>query len=165
MEAQVGDLVFAHTDGVIGKAIRFGERLRWRKGSYWNHVAIVSRIEDGIAYVIQAEPSGVTDDKSLSSLGEYFLVECPVTKTAQVIDFARAQVGSHYGFWSILSCVFDIVTWDWVPSIRRDDTWICSALVAEALRYGGWLHDWGDIYTVTPAQLFQALVMDFGPMC
>jgi len=165
---QPGDIGFAHSNGWMGKAIRFGERIRWgEKPSHWNHAFVVDRVEmvgsvsDGTArfvtYIIQAEPSGVTDDKPIESVGAYTLVEPhPDHSRKDILAFARAQVGSHYGWLSIASCALDCMTPNWFPSLRRAGTWICSALVGEALRYGGWLHDFGDIYTVTPAQLFTA---------
>jgi hypothetical protein len=162
-EIAVGDIVFAHSNGIMGRAIRFGERLRWReKASYWNHAAIVSRINaDGTVYVIQAEPRGITDDKPLSSLGEVTLMKLPSdTDVNKVMAFAHEQVGSHYSFLSIASCLFDIASPNWFPSVRRPHSWICSALVAESLRSGGWINNWGDIYTVTPAQLWRALIAE-----
>ena len=154
--AQPGDVVFAHSDGVMGKAIRFGEFLRWRRGSHWNHVAIVDRIVDGVPYVIQAEAKGVTNDKPLSSVGLYELVS-PDINVNTALSFVRAQVGKRYGWLSIVSIVFDVITPDWAPAVRRRNTWICSALVAESMRAGGWLANWGDIYIVTPAQLWAKL--------
>jgi len=157
---QPGDIVFAHSDGAMGRAIRFGERIRWgEKPSHWNHVAIVSRVDTTGVYVIQAEPRGVTDDKRIESVGEYVLFSPPIgTQADWILQFAEEQVGSRYGWGSIVSIFFDILTPNWFPSFRRPSTWVCSALVAEALRYGGWLSDWGDIYTVTPAQLYESLV-------
>lgn len=155
-----GDIVFAHSNGAMGRAIRFGERLRWgEKPSHWNHVAIVASVNGEDIRIIQAEPRGVTDDKSIESVGEYVVLAPPIGAQADwILEFARGQVGSRYGWSSIVSVFFDIVTPNWFPSFRRPSTWICSALVAESLRFGGWLEAWGDIYTVTPAQLYGRLV-------
>jgi hypothetical protein len=167
-----GDIGFAHSNGFFGKCIRFGERIRWGEHpSHWNHAFIVDRVvmegsvTDGTAqfktYIIQAEPSGVTDDKLIESVGSYTLVEPHLTHDrADILAFARAQVGSHYGWGSILSVALDIMTPNWFPSFRRPGTWICSALVGESLRFGGWLKSWKDIYTVTPAQVFEAYTND-----
>ena len=129
-------------------------------------MAVVDRVTNGVAYIIQAEARGVTNDKTLESVspgGTYTLVEPPthVDRNA-MLEFARNEVGSKYGWLSILSAVFDIVTPDWLPSVRRDDSWICSAVTAEALRTGGWVYRWPDIYCVTPAQLFNAVMSDGG---
>jgi len=166
---QPGDIGFAHSDGIFGKLIRFGERIRFgEKPSHWNHAFIVDRvvmegsITDGTAtfktYIIQAEPTGVTNDKLIESVGSYTIVEpTPDMSRKDILAFARAQVGSKYGWGSIASVAIDIISPNWWPSFRRRGTWICSALVGEAVRYGGFLAPWPDIYTVTPAQLFTAI--------
>jgi len=152
---RVGDIVFAHSNGIMGRAIRFGETLRWKRGSEFNHVAIVSEIRKGVPYVIQAEPRGITNDKPITSVGLFITRRPPRgVDPKKVVAFARAQVGLKYGWLSIVSVFFDILTPNWFPSFRRDNTWICSALAAESLRFGGWLHSWADIYVVTPAQLW-----------
>jgi len=145
----------------MGRAIRFGEALRFKRGSHWNHAFIVSDVErvgDGwVVRIIQAEPHGVTNDKTIDTVGEYTLVSPhPDQYRSEILAFAKSQVGSKYGWWSIVACIVDILTPDWFPSVRRNGTWICSALVGESLRFGGWLHNWPDIYTVTPAQLYEA---------
>ena len=159
---QAGDIGFAHSNGIMGRAIRFGERLRWgEKPSHWNHAFIVDKVwlaSDGhvVVTIIQAEPHGVTNDKLIESVGDYILVEPnPNHSREDILAFAREQVGSQYGFLSIVSSALDIASPNWWPAFRRRSTWICSALVAESLRYAGFLHSWGDIYTVTPAQLFK----------
>ena len=160
-----GDIVFAHSSGIIGRAIRLGERLRFRSGATWNHVAIVDRIEGGKVYIIQAEASGVTNDKELHTVspnGHYIVLEPPQgVDVEQLLEFARAQVGSRYGFGTILAIAVDILTPGWFPSLRpankKSNSWICSAVVGESLRFGGWLHHFADIYLVTPAELWSAL--------
>jgi hypothetical protein len=159
---QAGDIGFAHSNGIMARAIRLGERLRWgEKPSYWNHAFIVDKVwitadNDVVITIIQAEPHGVTNDKLIESVGDYILVEPqPNHSRNDILNFAREQVGSRYGFLSIVSVALDIASPNWWPAFRRRSTWICSALVAESLRYAGFLHNWGDIYTVTPAQLFK----------
>lgn len=160
---QPGDIVFAHSNGIMGKAIRLGEWLRFRRGSHWNHVCFIDRVVDGVPYVLQAEPSGVTVDKTLDSVGAYLLMEPPkgVDRT-QVMFFARQQVGYHYGWLMILALAVDIITPAWFPTFhlasKKKPSWICSVLSAEALRFGGWFHQWPSIYQVTPSQVFSALL-------
>lgn len=160
-DVNAGDIVFAHSNGIMGRAIRLGELLRWKHGSEWNHVAIIDRVENGVAFVIQAEARGVTSNKTLDSVapdGHYIVIRPPQCVDIETsLAFARQEVGSHYGWLSIVTDILDIITPDWFPSLRRRSTWICSALVLEALRAGGWLHQWGDIYLPTPAQAFEAL--------
>jgi len=155
-----GWVVFAHSNGIAGRLIRFGERLRWKRGATWNHAAILSRVdEQGNWYVIQADIRGV-NEAPLSSVGRYTVIAPPQgCDPVAVLQFAQAQVAakSKYSLLSILSIAFDIITPNWFPEVRRDNTWICSALVGEALRFGGWLHCWGSVYTVTPSELWEAM--------
>lgn len=160
--------MFCHGSDTIGKAIRLAQRLRWKQGAKWNHVAIVDRIEDGVAYVIQAEARGVTNFRRLDEIapgGVYELVKLPPGVPAKdVLEFARAQVGTKYGFATIAAIAIDIITPGWFPSLRpankNSNSWICSAVIAEAMRAGGWIRRWPDIYLVTPAQLWIEVTSD-----
>lgn len=153
-----GDILFCHTKGVMGRAIRLGERLRFKRGSYWNHVCFVDRVEDDVVYVLQAERNGVTNDKPLNPAWTYQVVSLPDgADRERVLEFARGQLGSRYGWYSIFSILFDTVTPNWFPAFRTAGTWICSALTAESLRFGGWLHEWGDVYIVKPSDLWNVI--------
>ena len=154
---KAGDVGVAHSTGLMARAIRLGERLRWGvRPSHWNHAFIVDRVEGDKVYIIQAEPHGVTNDKTIDTVGEYRVVT-PPADVDKVLAFARGEVGRRYGWLSILTIAFDIATPPWLPSLRRPDTWVCSALVGEALRAGGWVQSWPDVYCVTPAQLAATL--------
>lgn len=74
----------------------------------------------------------------------------------RTVTFARAQVGHKYGFVTIASIVITLFTPGFI-NVMLPNVWICSALAAESIRFGNWLHDWPDIYLVTPAQLWCAL--------
>jgi len=54
------------------------------------------------------------------------------------------------------------VTWNWFPSFRgsRKNSWVCSGLSCESLRFGGWFHNWTGIYTIFPQQAYDALMSD-----
>lgn len=157
-----GDIGFAHTKGAMGWLIRVGEWLRFHKGS-WNHEFTVDRVVDGVPYIIQATLRGVTNTATLDSVapgGRYItMAPPPGVDREKLLQFCRAQVGLRYGYLTILAIAVDIVTWQWVPALRgaRKPSWICSALVNEGLRFGGWLHTWVDIYTVTPQQGYEAV--------
>lgn len=163
MTVSVGDIGFAKTKGVMGRLIRLGEVLRFKKGSEWNHEFIVSDFRDGEFYITQATLRGVTNTAKLTEVapgGHYITMPPPFEVDRQkLLLFAASQVGITYSLGTILAIALDIVTWNWVPSFRgsRKPSWICSGLVNEALRFGGWLHQWIDIYTVTPAQGYLAL--------
>jgi len=160
-----GSIGFCHSKGIIGWAIRLGEHLRFRHGDFWNHVFIVSdkTNEQGEQLVIQALGGGVDDTKSISTIapgGKYKIIPPPIDVLGtDVLMFAERQVGSPYGYVSIISIALQIILPKWfpLPRIRTNSSWICSALGAESLRCGGWVHDWPDIYSVVPSELYAAL--------
>jgi hypothetical protein len=160
-----GDLVFAHSTGVIGKAIRFAERIRGKGGDNWNHVAVLSKRVDGVWYIIQAEAKGVTDDKTLDSVapgGSYEVVPLPLeVERFSFYNFVWSQVGAKYGYLSILSCAFDIIIPDAI-CLRQAKTWICSGLVAAGLLAGDYCpaQEWArkDLYTTMPSEVHTEIV-------
>ena len=163
-QLNVGDVIFAHARrDFIGRAIQFGEWLRWRGGHKWNHAAIIVGVEPGRVRIVQAESRGVTSKwfsspSDIAPNGNVVVVKPPssLTSVLRAVDFADAQVSDSYGFVTIFSIAVSIVV-PWFLTIRKPGTWICSALVGESLRAGGWLHDWPDVYMVSPAQLYEAL--------
>lgn len=160
---QPGDIGFCHSPGIIGHAIRIGEWLRFRKGSFYNHVFTLDEWHNengGYWTVIQAEASGVTNTRTIeeaSGGGPYAIAHNNGRwNTSKQLEFLRAQVGAKYGFFTIASIVTTLI----VPSfinVMLPGTWICSAVAAESIRAGGWLHNWPDVYQVNPAQLYEAL--------
>ena len=162
---KAGDLVFAHSTGVIGKAIRFAERIRGKGGDNWNHVAVLSKQVDGVWYIVQAEAKGVTNDKTLDSVapgGSYKVVPLPLeVDRYSFVIFIWSQVGARYGFLSILSCALDIIIPDAI-CLRQAKTWICSGLVATGLLAGDYppAEEWArkDLYTTMPSEIFTEIV-------
>jgi hypothetical protein len=158
-----GDIGFARTTGVMGRLIRFGELLKGKPGSEWNHQFIVDRQIDGEWYIIQATMRGVTDTAKLADVapgGKYVTMSPPTEcDRAKILEFNRAQVGDKYSFLTILSIAFDILTWNFVPAFMNSyrQSWVCSGLVNESMRYAGWLHEYINVYLVTPQQGFNAL--------
>jgi hypothetical protein len=160
-----GDLVFCTSKGIIGSAIRWAQRKDIGEVyAKYNHVAILDREENGEWYVIQAEAAGVTNDKKLTSVapgGKYRVVALPESVDVdKFLEFARSQVGSAYGYTSILSCAFDLLLPDRI-CLRKTGTWICSGLAAGALMYAGFkgAQGWPDLYTVTPSQIAYAIAL------
>jgi hypothetical protein len=157
-------LVFCHSKGIVGRAIRLAERIRWRGGDAYNHVAILAEpVGSNDWRVIQAEARGVTDTGLLSTIapgGSYTIVPLPAgVSHLKVVDFARAQVGRRYGVLTIVSNVVTILTPKFI-SFRRPWTFICSGLATAALWYGGWVPvttDVADMYEESPALLWEAL--------
>ena len=162
MTVQAGDLVFCHSKGLVGKGIRLAEWIRFRRGDMYNHVAIVDTQVPGSDdwFVIQAEARGVTNLGRLSSIapgGDYIVLPLPAgCDASKVIEFASDQVGRSYGFLTIASILVTLLSPKFV-NVMLPNTWICSAVSAEALRFGGWYHTWPDIYQVNPAELWEAV--------
>lgn len=169
-EAQPGDLIFCHSSGAVGRAIRLAERLRWRDGARYNHVAWLNRYggirsaglkDDPRDWLVgQAEAHGVTVNQPLSTVagsGDHVIVRLPADcDREKALKFLRAQVGARYGFLSIASIVITLLLPRFI-NVMLPNTWICSAVAAEGLRFGGWLHNWPDLYQASPAQLWEAL--------
>jgi len=159
-----GDLVFCHSKGIIGRAIRVAQRLRNSpEDAMWNHVAIIDKRDKfGNYYVIQAEAKGVTNNKQLGSIapgGRFKIVPFPATADrAKFLTFARSQVSDPYGYLTILSIALDFLLPRRV-ALRKSGTWVCSALAAGGLWYSGFpkAMTWPDLYQVTPADLYGAL--------
>lgn len=163
-----GDLIFCYGRGAVAWGIRMAERFRrdWNDateaaGDRFDHVAIVDRqLPDGDWSLIQALSNGVVADSPsapsrLSHYDRYVAVKCP-GDGARTVAFATAQVGAKYGFVTIASILVTLLTPRFL-NVMLPGTWICSAVGAECLRFGGWLHNWPDLYDVSPAELFVAL--------
>ena len=161
-----GSLVFCHSKGFVGGSIRWCEKLRrdWAKtnektGAKYNHVAILDRIVDGEWTVIQAEGKGVTGGAELSSVapgGSYAIVPLPAgVDQEKVLAFARSQVGYKYGFITVASIFLTLFTPRFI-NVMLPYTWICSAVGMESWRAGGFVHQWPDVYQVSPAQAWLA---------
>ena len=143
----------------MGLLIRVGEWLKFRRG-YWNHAFVVSDIDEfGMVWIIQATLRGVIRSPlNMVAPGGVYKTFAPPKKCDRslIVEFAKAQVGMHYGILTILAISIDILSWQWVPALRgaRKNSWICSAMTEEALRAGGWIYPYIDIYTVTPEQSY-----------
>ena len=165
---KVGDVGFSHNKGMMPKLIRLGEWLKFHKSDY-NHEFVVSRVDsNGVAYVTQAtfrrHLKGVTNTSTLDSVapGGTFTIVTPPPEVdiEKFLEFCESQVGLHYSTITIIAISFDILSWNWMPSFMNAHraSWICSGLINEGLRFGGWLHQWIDIYTVMPQEGHDALV-------
>jgi hypothetical protein len=164
---KVGDVGFSHNKGLMPKLIRLGEWLKFRDCEY-NHEFVISRIdENGVAYVTQStfrwHLKGVTNTATLESVapGGTFTIVTPPPEVDidKFLEFCESQVGIKYSNITILAISVDILSWSWVPSFMNAHrpSWICSGLINEGLRFGGWLHQWVNIYTIMPQAGHDAL--------
>jgi hypothetical protein len=159
---KVGATGFARTSGKAGRLIRFGEWLRWRN-DLWNHVFTVVETDGTAANttVVQATPGKGIVRSHLSEItnGSIVAILNPLdgVDASKVVEFALGEVKDKYAFGSDVCIALDIITPDWTVDFRRNGTWCCSALGAEANRVGGWYHKWPDIYNVSPTTLAMAL--------
>jgi hypothetical protein len=161
-----GDIVVCHSQGFIGGAIRFGERLRSpRTDAYWNHCAVVVEPVDGCDRVVQAVGAGVEygwfndlgvdDTVHILSVDEFPALTEDGINRSKVVAAAHSLVGTRYGFLTIASVALNLLTPKWVrfPSFRRSNTFICSAAAAWCLLAGGGNIQTYDIYSVMPSEV------------
>ena len=157
-----GDIGFQRSTRTMGRLVLLGTWLKFRK-AFFTHQFAIDRIEGGVVYVIQAQTKGVTNSMTLDELktrGPVTIISPPPeVDIEKFLTFCRAQIGDKYGFLTDFGMAIDILTWQWFPSVRgsRTDSWQCSALINEGLRFGGWLHDWQDIYAILPDEGYDAL--------
>ena len=156
---QSGNLVFCHGKNLISRGIRLAQWVRF-KNSQITHVAVLSAptLDKKDWIVIQARSHGV--EISLLSLlqDESPIILAPPDSADRMalVTFMKAQVGDRYGFVTILSILVTMLL-PGALSVMKSNTWICSAVAGEAMRFGGWYHSWGNIYQITPAQLYDSM--------
>ena len=156
-DALPGDLVFVHGNGFLDRLIQFGERLRWRKGSKWNHTAVLDILTPQGWTLIEATGKGVVRGDLLA--GDYVVVQLPDAVDRQdCLAYARSRAGTEYGFLSVISIAIGIlIPWPRVSFRAGDSTLICSALAALSLLCGGWMYPVADYYSISPAALYLIL--------
>lgn len=162
MSAEVpapGDLVLAHSKDLFGKLIRVAEALHWKPGRKWNHAAIV--VENGVngIEVVQMSRSCVRIPLAdVAPGGTTEFRSCPEgVNAAEAVAYAEAQIGTEYGFLTIVSIAFNLLTPQFLRvDFRRPGTLICSALVARAYEHGNWTCPF-DPFQISPAQLAEVV--------
>ena len=160
---QPGDIGFARTSGIMGRAIRYAERREGLDDS-WNHAFALSHKDDaGNWVVVQAEIKGVTNFRTLDKVApggkiEIYPFPDATASRSQFLEFLDGQVKDDYSWLSIISCVLDMVLPQQI-CLRRAFTWICSGLIAAGLTFAGYpeMVKNPDLYTTTPACLRKLL--------
>lgn len=145
-----GSIALFHSKGFLGKLIRFGERIRGKKGTYWNHAGVII---DEAGNTVEALGHGVMNDE----LGTRdFTILNPADMSdlqrAKVVTFAKSCLGDHYGYLTIVSIGVDLVIRSRF-SFRNGKSLICSELAARALEHGSWICPKLDTSHVMPSDL------------
>lgn len=151
-----GDFILTHGKSWTSRMIRFGESIRYRgadkKFTRWNHAAIFINTKGDI---IEALGGGVQE----RNISVYKDVEYHVVHLENVIDvnrdhevaFAEACINEHYGWVTILSIAFSLLTTSKF-GFGVDGQEICSALVARSVERTGEIFP-TDPWRIMPADL------------
>jgi len=155
-----GDFILTHGDAWTSRLIRFGQGLRFTgpraKFTYWNHSALIVDDEGGI---VEALGTGVAQ----RSIHDYEPTQYTVVRIKasdddrrQAARFARAVIGSDYGWVTIVSIAISLVTGG-AFAFAIDGQLICSGLVARALERTDAIfkHDPARIMPAELAELFR----------
>ena len=129
-----GDIFVAHDGGPYTLAIEIGERLHgYGKASRWTHAGIITTPAGGTIEaqgrgVVRADMSNHPDSKTLA---------CPAgVDRSLVVAYATAHLNAEYGYLDALLLGIDCLTH--LTLHEHGDSFICSELVAAALKAGGW---------------------------
>jgi len=133
-----GDFILTHSSGLYGKAIRFGEAIRYwgrdRVFAHWSHAAIFIN-ESGD--IIEALGGGVQQRNiSVYHGTEYVVVHLPAETVPldreEAVKFAEFCLNDPYGWLTILNLAVCLLSGSKI-SFGVDGQQICSALVARCL--------------------------------
>lgn len=115
--------------------------------SRYNHSAVVSRVEGGSVYIIEAWSSGVRERRLYRSEIAHWRFEADAsitaTQRAEIVKAARGFMGEPYDYGDIVRFVWRF----WTGKIRKrekgqsDGHVICSELVARAM-YAAGINPW-----------------------
>lgn len=147
--AQAGIIGLTHSEGIVGRAIRIGQRLRFPKEAcYWNHAFIMTSEET----LIEMGGHGAQERHLVDySDTEHVLIDAGPCD----VDFARWALKHHslYGYVTIASLALSLITGASVE-FGVKGTMICSGLVAACLSVDEWR---ADPSHVMPAELWMTL--------
>lgn len=129
-----------HKKNPISRLIRFGQAIRIhgedRKYCHWNHAVLII---DDEGNTVEALGKGVSRQHISAYDGvEYVLVNVKASEPdrQQIIDFGQQVVGLQYGFLTIGSIAFSVLTGGKFI-FSMEDQLICSGLVARSQERAG----------------------------
>ena len=160
-----GDFILTHGEEWTSRLIRFGQSIRYRgasaKYTYWNHTALV--VDDQGA-VVEALGTGV----ARRSIHDYDPTQYTVVRInasdadrAEAAAFACSAVGAEYGWVTIASIAFSLVTGGKF-AFAIDGQLICSGLVARSLERTTAIFT-HDPARIMPAELAEIFAVDPPP--
>ena len=152
---QLGDYGVVKTKGFFGKLIRLGTLSRW------NHCFIYI----GNDLIVEANPTGV----AVSPVSKYQLIAwnqhevLSYEERETIASHAKWLVGRPYSFFTIAGMVLRILGFKFfsdklLAAIAKHDGYICSELVAECYRTGGYVVVNEKDYLVNPGDLAERLI-------
>ena len=152
---QLGDYGVVKTKGFFGKLIRLGTLSRW------NHCFIYI----GNDLIVEANPTGV----AVSPVSKYPLIAwnqhevLSYEERETIASHAKWLVGRPYSFFTIAGMVLRILGFKFLgekllAAIAKHDGYICSELVAECYRTGGYVVVNEKDYLVNPGDLAERLI-------
>lgn len=157
-----GDFILTHGDEWTSRLIRFGQSLRFRgdraKYTYWNHTALLI---DREGMMVEALGTGVAQ----RSIHDYEATQYTVVRIeasdedrAEAARFATSCVGASYGWVTIASIAFSLVTGGKF-AFAIDGQLMCSGLVARSLERTTAIfkHDPGRIMPAELAEIYQVV--------
>lgn len=161
---KAGDFFLVHhKKNPISRLIRWGQGLRIhgedRKYCHWNHAVLVI---DDQGNCIEAQGKGVTRTHvDAYANSEYVFVSTGAIKhdRDQVIAFAEQVLGLKYGFFTIASIAFCVLTGGKLI-FSLENQFICSGLVARAQERAGALFNKNPDH-IMPADLAKYYQVEF----
>ena len=152
---QLGDYGVVKTKGFFGKLIRLGTLSRW------NHCFIYI----GNDLIVEANPTGV----AVSPVSKYQLIAwnqhevLSYEERETIASHAKWLVGRPYSFFTVAGMVLRILGFKFfsdklLAAIAKHDGYICSELVAECYRTGGYVVVNEKDYLVNPGDLAERLI-------
>lgn len=156
MTYQPGDFFLEDGKGFVSTVIRLGENIYERDQYCWaTHAGLIVSPE---GETIEAEGNGVirsSIDAHIASHMRFQVVNSGLDARGRelAVEVANQWVGVSYGYITILSITFDMLSPDFFWRIRSPHSLICSELVMRALYHGGAQSPRIDFGMVKPSDL------------
>lgn len=135
ISAEAGDVFLTSSERWLSKAIRFSQRLRYKKEfAFWNHAGIAL----GVDATLESLWYGPQKNTLLDYTDSYVVVIHPKYHPhdlAQVLDFCEYLLETEwsYGYFEVVSLLVQLITGTRL-GVSSSTSRICSALVCDALR-------------------------------